>query len=361
MQQQASQRYKNIDALRGLAAILVLILHVGEYFLRNREIEAKGRGLLDFFVYQDLGRIGITIFFIISGFVISKSFNTKRKELRSFLIKRFFRLYPLFWVSMMLGIAFLSHKDMGLSKILANTTMLPSFFGQDFIIGLYWSLETELIFYGIMAAIYLSGMLGNLRCFLYLTIGAYVILGVLYLLSGQFTLLPHWLATPYHLSLMFIGVSWRYAYDDAQDRNKKSRFTIHLCLISSVPVAILLLSLIRPTELTSDALAYLTGIIVFWLGLRIFKGASSFMVYLGKISYSVYLLHPIVFYQVAQVVTKSGVGKGLHISVYILLCLIMTVGLSTITYYLVEKPFNKLGRNLAFRKTIGINQDGARS
>lgn len=55
---------------------------------------------------MDLGRIGVVVFFAISGFIIPTSLNHRSLHpVRKFLISRLFRLYPLYWISIILGIA----------------------------------------------------------------------------------------------------------------------------------------------------------------------------------------------------------------------------------------------------------------
>ena len=49
------------------------------------------------------GRFGVALFFLISGFVIPFSFKEPRPLLR-FALSRFFRLYPAYWLSLMLAL-----------------------------------------------------------------------------------------------------------------------------------------------------------------------------------------------------------------------------------------------------------------
>src|SRR5208282_3649129 len=73
--------------------------------------------------------------------------------------------------------------------------------------------------------------------------------------------------------------------------------------------------------------------------------------WLGMISYSVYLLHPLVFDAYRSV-------PALHhkhtMPVQVLMfagCLVVIIGLSAVTYYSVEKPMQRLGRRFAGRRT----------
>jgi len=352
-----TSRFKSIDALRGIAAILVIVLHVSQEFLRIDHIRATGKGMLDFLQLFDLGRIGITIFFIISGFVICKSFNPRKKELKSFAIKRFFRLYPLFWFSLIIGALVLWPKQgylpLGIREILANFTMLPAFFGAPFVIGLYWTLETELIFYLLAGLLYRFGFLKKSNVLIVLTLILYVLIYFWLLNPSLQPYYSHWLATPYHLSLMLFGVSMRYAYDGDKSSHKldyKKAAMLHFCIIMLVPIYVFADYLLRGVAVDiSDASAYFTGIVLFLIGLRLLTKAPAALVYLGTISYSLYLLHPIVFTLVRRQASVVPAWQGYHISIYIIICIIGSILLSALTYHLLEAPANNLGRKLSKR------------
>ena len=80
-----SKRFHELDALRGIAALMVVFFH----FTIGRA-EAK----LGF----KLGTTGVDLFFIISGFVIFMSLSKVKSSL-DFVINRVSRLYPTYWVS----------------------------------------------------------------------------------------------------------------------------------------------------------------------------------------------------------------------------------------------------------------------
>lgn len=353
-QQPKTSRYAAIDALRGLAALLVVVIHVSIIFLNKASLEISGHGIKDFFLNFDLGRIGITIFFIISGFVICKSFNRKKKELKSFVLKRFFRLYPLFWLSVLLSWLFIWRPNPGSltpNTLLANLTMLPAFLGQEFMIGLYWSLETELIFYVLAAILYAIGWLRKPLVLVGLTLLMYALSYLFITAPGFQPSLPHWTATPYHLALMLFGVTMRYAYEGEKSQSKFSHTTwvkIQLGLLLLIPLYITAEFLLTGNSTyVTDAYAYLTGITLFLLGLKFLKRAPGWMVHIGVVSYSIYLLHPIVFALLLKLTIKYSVLQGYHISVYIIVNILMSIALASLTYKLVEEPFNNLGRKLS--------------
>ncbi len=120
-------RDKRLDSLRGMAALFVLASHIGG---------ALDERFLSLMLYRfDVGHVGVIAFFLISGRIISIKHGP-----RVFLIRRFFRIYPLYWISVLLI-------GGSLPIVLANLTMLPSLFGTDHINGGVWTLEVELAFY----------------------------------------------------------------------------------------------------------------------------------------------------------------------------------------------------------------------
>ena len=66
-----TNRFSHIDALRGIAALLVIWLHVSEVFVHiSPETAAQGTALYTVAWAVDVGRVGVVVFFAISGFVV---------------------------------------------------------------------------------------------------------------------------------------------------------------------------------------------------------------------------------------------------------------------------------------------------
>ena len=104
--------------------------------------------LSDAFKY---GHIGVHIFFCISGFVIA--YSAAGRNAWGFAAARFARIYPTFILCLTLlfvarllwgGTVFAADPV----QYLANFLIMPQLVGQKFMSGVYWSIVTEVIFYG---------------------------------------------------------------------------------------------------------------------------------------------------------------------------------------------------------------------
>jgi peptidoglycan/LPS O-acetylase OafA/YrhL len=97
------------------------------------------------------GYLGVNLFFIISGFVIL--WSAQGRAPRAFVISRFARLYPAYWLCMGITLCaiYLSGSPVPPPKtVMANITMLAGYFGVPYIDGVYWTLQVELKFYFIV-------------------------------------------------------------------------------------------------------------------------------------------------------------------------------------------------------------------
>jgi peptidoglycan/LPS O-acetylase OafA/YrhL len=82
-------RYVTLDGMRGLAAIAVALFHFDIYLMPH-------------------GYVAVDFFFVLSGFVLYRSYLPKFREglgVGRFMVQRFARLYPLFLLGLMLGLA----------------------------------------------------------------------------------------------------------------------------------------------------------------------------------------------------------------------------------------------------------------
>ena len=143
-----SGRFRELDGLRGIAAFAVLLSHY------TWEFDVIFPGHTPFPASLPLGALGVSLFFMISGFVILMTAERKPQPTR-FAQARAVRLYPTYWACLTITIlvVYLSGTSALFrtpGELAVNYTMLQSFVGVRSIDGAYWSLSREIIFYGII-------------------------------------------------------------------------------------------------------------------------------------------------------------------------------------------------------------------
>lgn len=144
------QRYAQLDGLRGLAAGAVVFFHYFGIFPDVFETEHAP------IPHAQLGRFGVQLFFIISGFVIFMTL-ARVEHPRDFVATRLIRLYPSYWATILLTSSVIAtgvfrdtdvtQHTLALKQVVANATMLQAFLNVPHLDGTYWTLAHELSFY----------------------------------------------------------------------------------------------------------------------------------------------------------------------------------------------------------------------
>lgn len=347
----AVKRLNNIDGLRAIAALSVLVQHMFGDMLRHPGVETTALyPYVSASVHNfDLGRFGVVLFFLISGFVVPFSIKGE-KPLWRFAISRFFRLYPALW----LAIAALSllywyrGNTPTVSTILANMTMAPTLFGKTWLSAIYWTLFIELVFYFLVAGLFAIKLLYDYR--------AVFMLGLLLVASTTLPMLMRTndianLPVQYiglHVSFLFSGLLLRFAI--IEKRNYAGLCA--LCLLSLQLIAIFILSdfslargdgfvLINGQNIIT---AYVAAIILFAAAAVTMRPHSTVLAATGKISYSIYLFHWLVCSIIYSYLPLTGEWHSLAIMA---LCIGATLVVSWGVYNLVEKPMQRLGKHIA--------------
>ncbi|MGA5508947.1 acyltransferase family protein [Streptomyces umbrinus] len=149
-----SSRLGWLDALRGIAALVVVFDHSSYTFMADFR-----RELMPQF---NTSRYGIMVFFLVSGYIIPASLE-RRGCVRTFWIGRIFRVYPL-WAAVvtvllavnLLGIAEL--RDVGQQSVaavaVAHATMLQELLGTPNLLLILWTLSYEMAFYLLVVALF---------------------------------------------------------------------------------------------------------------------------------------------------------------------------------------------------------------
>lgn len=364
---QSSSRYAHIDSLRAIAALLVVWMHTSEVFVK---VAAPGisNSLFGMAHTLDFGRIGVVAFFAVSGFVIPSSLSGDRLSgSLSFAIKRFFRLYPLYWLSIPFGLLttwYLWGKEVSLQTILWNLTMVQEAAGFVSIQGLYWTLQTELVFYGLCVLLFLIGWL---RSPLVLTLLVFVCNATFLMpqafgflgLPAPFEISPGINYLVLHLGIMFWGALYRCWYDQKEGSALLALLVVGFAFgwLLIAGLAVLYHMTIQPNEgLIKLGVSYGLGIFGFLVFAQWVRLRGRQLVWLGTISYSIYLFHPVIMYTLLWLVVHdaSGLLRGWPLWLYMAVTLAGVVVVSALTYRWVEQPAMRLGSSLARKRAAAL-------
>jgi peptidoglycan/LPS O-acetylase OafA/YrhL len=373
------QRMSHIDAIRAVAVLLVMWAHYAELFAH---ISGRGHWLNSLQQAGNFGRIGVVIFFALSGLLIPKSLcGTLGEGTRKFLIRRVFRLYPAYWLSVPLGFFsywMLDDKRLDFSAWVANLTMVPNALGRPAMMGHYWTLETELAFYALCLMLFWQGGIHRMRDLC----ATCVVLSVAFAVTSVLKLIPPSALSQYkgmlfHLSIMFWGACFQKAYDDPNGRvvvfglpgirklyvdcSFKTALTGVTGMIAGVALFMSVIAFKRhDTQHMISSLSYLAGMSVFAMLTTICKIRAKLFVWLGEISYSLYLLHGIPLYLLYWGCKHVGWVGG-PLGMYMVAAGVLAIGLSWLCFRAVEMPCMQFARALAQARRTNEANDTAQA
>lgn len=345
------RRLAFLDGLRGIAVGLVLLEHVGELLVPAVRHAATGA--------VQFGQMGVLIFFLCSGFIIPASLErrgasrgSRIAEARGFWRSRFFRLYPMYWVSLAAAAVlaavgrYTPPPGVHGSAWLGNATMAQGLIGLPDAVGVYWSLAFELIFYLAVSALFLLGL--HRRSVLLSLASS----GGCLLLAAAGPLLGH--PAPlgaFCVATMFTGtVVHRWHAGTVRLR------TLVLCVAVALGSGVALLAgtllgheqpaLLGTRSFTPMVGAWVGAYVLFFAGLALREhGAPWWLRRLGVISYAVYLLHPLVLAAVPRI------GGALGTAV---VWVGLTVLLGEVCHRWIERPAIGLGRRRGRRSPLPV-------
>ena len=129
----------SIQALRGVAALLVVLSHSAHYV-----DESYNNLYLSAFFNDRFGLYGVTIFFIISGYLIASC--VKQQNFKTFALHRIFRIYPLYFIAIFISII-LNHKFLFENIDIKYFLLLPMEPQSKSFLTVEWTLAYEVFFY----------------------------------------------------------------------------------------------------------------------------------------------------------------------------------------------------------------------
>lgn len=325
------KRLECLDALRGIAALLVVLQHVLEQAVPHFVL----------LQYCNIGRLGVFLFFLISGFVVPFSIKGDQ-PLQRFAVSRAARLLPALWLSIAVMLAF---ESAGPATILANMAMIARPLGLPELAGAYWTLSYELGFYLAVAALFAAGLLRRAW-----VVGVITLAG----LAAVVPAVPTGFAGPIlNFALLFTGLLLRLALLEGDRAARPWALAATLGLLAAGSAYALLFDGGNPRidglpRLTATVLA----VVLFVATIVRQPQAGRVPVYLGTISYSVYLFQEPVLRILRPLVALDG-------TLYLLAVLAVLITLASAVYHWVERPFIALGHRAAAPGTVAGAGAGA--
>ncbi|MCE7067314.1 acyltransferase [Dyadobacter sp. CY326] len=337
----ASTRFLELDALRGLAAIMVVVFH----FTINSNSTLLGWEFR-------FGVTGVDIFFMISGFVIFMTISRVR-HWPDFLVSRFARLYPAFWCCMLLTALVMFYFEphlLSVSRLLANVTMASIFFGEEYMDQSYWTLLVELVFYFWIFILLITKNTKNI-----VAAGLFLTLAILafHTFSGHYIkfyeLATRKIELLNHFPLFFSGILFYLI------RDGKNVFRNSALILFSLFAACYLHYYggrsqyhVTPMEHYAVLAFYHIVFALAIFGKLAFLNKSA-LLFFGKISYCLYLIHQYVGMRLLAILTDT-----LHLNIYpaLLITIAFVVIIAFLVNKLIEAPANKLIRNAYKKRSV---------
>lgn len=349
--------YPELESLRGLAALSVAGFHISQSPSQiggeQAMLKAMPSAAMDVLKILFQGQPAVVFFFVLSGFVLTASLRKESRPVRElalpFVIARIFRIYPawVFAVLVFVGVYWLSGRTLGLIPTLTETVR-NIFLLSVSIDGVGWSIQTELlaipvllvalhwiaagkVFRIIVIAAVLAVLTNPMKLILPLEGGEPRAIFLYCFLFGALTqvVLPRIEAR--HANLIFcVGVALFFFGVTVFARHFNFRdawVTIASCLM-----------------IAGGALG-LQG----WLA--VFRDSAAFR-FLGRVSYSFYLLHPLtlmIFWRMPDVLgamLQAGCPAWLLLLILLLVSTAIALPLAALSYRFVERPFVRIGHRM---------------
>ncbi len=372
---ESTKRLEELDSLRGLAALSVVLSHLFGFW-RDEVISRSSSGARELFAYLvypiSAGREAVILFFILSGFVLSiPAIKLQAQRYPVFITRRIFRIYFPYLVAIMAAIlaAMIFHGNHTQSLLINRPWTEPvtwrAVLDHVLFIGQYdggqfdppiWSLVHEMrisLLFPFLCAIVLMLKPGPSLAM------AACLSAAAILLNNTFAGQADWHSatnTMHYAALFVVGIFLARQKDFFRSRygrmSRNGKLAIGLLsAIFYVYAAVLWQGLVR--RLTSYDLFnsgdWLTamgaaGLIVFSLNSARLRRVLLWppIHALGKMSYSVYLLHLIVILLLVHLFYRK-----IPLLLLLTLCLVVTIAVSWAFYRFVELPCISLGRRLS--------------
>lgn len=357
-------RLEFLDALRGLAALYVVVYHL--MLLPQPHLVAP-RWAEKFAMN---GGTGVTLFFIVSAFSLYFTMPLRLRESNptlAFYLHRFFRIAPLFYfliIATLVRDAWAFGVTHSLVEITSSATfvfnLIPT--KQEGFVWAGWTIGVEMIFYAIFPLIYsriksLGSSIALFFASLMLWLAVKLLLDYMVMPEAWKQSILQWSVLK-HIPIFAVGIVAYHAFTSFHSANPQPgafRGLGNALLWGGIFGFAALLQGWLPNIF--DDSYYWQGIVFacLFMGLALSPWrliVNSATRYLGKISYSVYLVHTTVIFFMAPAyhwIYRHSSSLTVCFLASLLLTLMIVLPLSSLTYRFIEEPGITMGKKLAAR------------
>lgn len=358
----AKQELNSLTSLRFVAAFYVFLFHV------DARAPIFGEGIIGDFVAE--GAVGMTIFFVLSGFILSHAYQSVKFDLRKYFWNRVARIYPIYLLAAVLALPWLAkglleESDLtnpafaivaGFILLVTGLLLLQAWLPQTFTFwnnSASWSISNEAFFYSVFP--FVRGIIGDLKSGKLLIL--FIILSVLSSLvptsAMVFSNAPDSFALFYAVPIFRLPeflcgmIAYRLVYGAQFNRTRRLSLyalltlaILHVALLGEVlPGYTLHNWIIIPGVAALLALLYDAS----QRGSGVFENTS--FVWLGKISYCFYSFQFHVLEGLLWILPPDEIGAV----TYTLISTGALLAVSALAYHFVEEPARIWIRNRTSR------------
>ena len=315
------------DALRGIAAVFVMVHHYTE---RYESIY----GHIGHYYYESLrgGQVGVCIFLMLSGYFMMVSLS-KCNRLSEFIVKRSVRLYPAYIVAVLLTSIFvwvfgLPGRACSLLDTFINFTMIQSFMGVKHVDGAYWTLVVELRYYFLFSFIFFFIARRKSDKSIYFAIAWLIAAALLQLLRNH---TENIVVKAFSYLLI---VEWCHVFIAGMMMSLMYKGILSNQILHRVVLACMVYSFYSKT--LPESIIFICVIVVFYMVVYGKLGflCNRFLVFLGGISYSLYLLHQ----NIGFIIIRGMESIGLTNEFFLVIPMTIIILMATMVTYFVEHP-----------------------
>ncbi|WP_211175958.1 acyltransferase [Brasilonema sp. UFV-L1] len=352
-----------LDSLRALAVFGVLVHHFlpPELFLNSK---------------LHWGPLGVRFFFVLSGFLITGILLRCRDlvdfaqqdawfTIRRFYVRRFLRLIPVYYLTIFVTtiIAFQSLSKFSLLWHLTYTSNIYySWRNWDELTSHFWSLSVEEQFYFIWPLFIIFIPKKRLLTVIFITIFLGPLFRFIMTEAGLNNGVREYIFTISCFDSLGMGALLAFCNYNQDKLKRAKKYLCNFCFWIGIPLFVISHFIHIPNLDNSIIIVWgstAASMFFVWLIERAARGFSGWigvilelpaLVYLGKISYGIYVYHILVGYTLSKILTYFGLpALGLGWKKFFL-STVATLIVASLSWQFFEKPINALKRNFGYKK-----------